>query len=274
LGITDLSSAFQLYKIFESSSNSEKYKRHILDKYPNSDAANYFRDPDFYLKQKQNQESSGISYLQQLLSYNKGNYQTVVNETNLILEGDKSNPFRAEYMFLNALAAGQLTENKKDLLPLLKRIIDEKPGTEQAVRAKEMIDVINKGYSKNEMISFSKSSIYNYNDSVPQYIIVTLDMDDDTDEAKNIISDFSKSFKKVKVKVSSKMTTTEQNFILVQEFPTIKIATDYINAYKAATDILDDLQDNKILIITQENLKKLIETSKFDEYKLFYDDNY
>jgi hypothetical protein len=52
-------------------------------------------------------------------------------------------------MLLNALAAGQLTENKKDLLPLLKRIIDEKPGTEQAVRAKEMIDVINGGFSKN-----------------------------------------------------------------------------------------------------------------------------
>ena len=32
--------------------------------------------------------------------------------------------------------------------------------------------------------------------------------------------------------------------------------------------------NNKIYIISNENLKKLIETSKFDEYKLFYDDNY
>jgi 2-phosphoglycerate kinase len=76
------------------------------------------------------------------------------------------------------------------------------------------------------------------------------------------------------VKVSAKMTTTEKNFILIQEFPTIKIASDYISAYKAGSDVLDDLQDNKIFIITQENLKKLIETAKFDEYKLFYDDNY
>ncbi|MBM3184764.1 MAG: hypothetical protein FJZ67_00550 [Bacteroidetes bacterium] len=273
-GITDLSSAFQLYKINEGSTKSDKYKNHILEKYPNSDAANYFRDPDFYIKQKQNQQASGVAYLQQLDSYNRGNYQSVLNETNKIVATDKTNAFRAEYMLLNALAAGQLTENKKDLLPLLKRIIEEKPGTEQAIRAKQMIDVINSGYSKNEVVNFNKTYIYKYDDKVTQFVIVELDKDDDTEDAKNMISDFSKSFKKTRVKVSAKMTTSEQNFILIQEFPTVTIANEYISAYKHGEDDLNGLFDNKIYIITQENLKKLIETAKFDEYKLFYDDNY
>jgi hypothetical protein len=212
--------------------------------------------------------------LQLLDSYNRGNYQAVLTETNHIVETDKSNAYRAEYMLLNALAAGQLTENKKDLLPLLKRIIDEKPGTDQALRSKEMIDIINGGYSKNEVVNFNKTYIYKFDDKVPQYIIVLLDKEDDSEEAKNTISDFSKNFKKIKAKVSSKMTTTEQNFVLVQEFPTIAIASEYISYYKAGIDDLEGLQDNKIFIITQENLKKLIETAKFDEYKLFYDDNY
>jgi recombinational DNA repair protein RecR len=263
-----------LYKINEGSTKSDKYKNYILDKYPNSDATNYFRDPDFYVKQKQNQQAAGIAYLQQLESYNRGNYQSVLNETNKIVAADKTNAFRAEYMLLNVLAAGQLTENKKDLLPLLKRIIDEKPGTEQAVRAKEMIDVINKGFSKNEVVNFNKTYIYKFDDKVSQFVIVELDKDDDTEDAKNYISDFSKSFKKSKVKVSAKMTTSEQNFILIQEFPTITIANEYISAYKYGEDDLDDLFDNKIYIITQENLKKLIETAKFDEYKQFYEDNY
>ena len=273
-GITDLSSAFQLYKINEGSSKSEKYKDYILKKYPNSDAANYFRDPDFYVKQKQNQQAAGIAYLQQLESYNRGNYQSVLIETNQVISTDKTNAFRAEYMLLNALAAGQLTENKKDLLPLLKRIIDEKPGTEQAVRAKEMIDVINGGFSKNEVVNFNKTYIYKFDDKVPQYVIVVMDKDDDTEDAKNIISDFSKNFKKSKVKVSAKMTTSELNFILIQEFPSISIANEYVSFYKYGEDDLNDLFDNKILLITQENLKKLIETAKFDEYKLFYEDNY
>ena len=95
------------------------------------------------------------------------------------------------------------------------------------------------------------------------------------EEARNAISDFSnKGFKLAKVKVSQKMTVTEKEFVLVQEFQSAKIAGEYINAYKAGFEYLDDFQNNKIFIINQENLKKLIETSKFDEYKVFYDDNY
>jgi hypothetical protein len=226
------------------------------------------------VKQKQNQEAAGIAYLDLLNAYNRGDFQLVLDETNRIIETDITNAFRAEYLLLNVLAKGQLTENKKELLPLLNRIIDEKPGTDQAKRAKEMIDIINIGYSKNEVVNFNKTYIYTFDDKVPQCVIVLLEKEDDVDDSKNTISDFSKGFRKAKTKVSAKMTTTEQNFILIQEFSTISVATEFISYYKGGSDILDGLQNKKIFIITQENLKKLIETAKFDEYKLFYDDNY
>ena len=99
--------------------------------------------------------------------------------------------------------------------------------------------------------------------------------DEDIEEARNAISDFSsKAFKLAKVKVTQKMTLSEKEFVLVQEFQTAKIAGEYINAYKAGFEYLDDFQNNKIYIINQENLKKLIETSKFEDYKTFYFDNY
>ena len=178
-------------------------------------------------------------------------------------------------MLLNVLAVGQTTENKKDLIPKLKAIIAEKPGTPQAVRAQEMLVIIDKGYSKNEAVNFNKTYSFNYSTEGNQSVIVLLDAEDDTDDAKKLISDFSnKKFKTNRVKVTMKTTVSETNFMLVQDFPSIKVAQEYIDAYKAGFEILDDLQDNKIFIISTENLKKLIETSKFDEYKLFYDDNY
>ena len=178
-------------------------------------------------------------------------------------------------MFLNVLAVGQTTENKKELVPKLKAIIAEKPGTPQAVRAKEMLDVLDKGFSKNEAVNFNKTYAYEYSTEGNQNVIVLLDVDDDSDDAKKLISDFSnKKFKTNRFKVSMKTSMSEKNFMLVQDFPNIKVAQEYIDAYKAGYEILDDLQDNKIYIISTENLKKLIETSKFDEYKLFYDDNY
>jgi hypothetical protein len=178
-------------------------------------------------------------------------------------------------MLLNALAYGQLNEDKKDLVPRLNRIIEEKPTSEQATRAKEMLAIIKNGYSKSVPVDFEKKSIFTMSPNSIQYVIVLLDEDEDIEEARNAISDFSnKGFKLAKVKVSQKMTVTEKEFVLVQEFQSAKIAGEYINAYKAGFEYLDDFQNNKIFIINQENLKKLIETSKFDEYKVFYDDNY
>jgi hypothetical protein len=273
--MTDLSAAFQLYKLNEGTDQAEVFKKHILKNYPNSDAANYFRDPDFYVKQKESALKDQQKYLKLLEKYNQESFSQVLAESQLIVDNDLSNAYRAEYMLLNALAFGQLNENKQDLVPRLTRIIEEKPKSDQATRAKEMLDIIKNGYSKSVPANFDKKSIFIDVPNAVQYVIVLLDTDEDIEEARNAISDFSgKGFKLAKVKVSQKMTLNETNFILVQEFQTAKIASEYINAYKAGVEYLDDFQNNKIYIINQENLKKLIETSKFDDYKVFYDDNY
>ena len=273
--ITDLSAAFQLFRLNEQNKKSEKYKSYILDKYPNSDAAKYFLDPDFYLKQKKNAEESQKDYLKLLEQYKLKAYQTVYNLSQSILEKDLTNTCRSEYMLLNVLAMGQLTEDKTTLIPKLNQIIEEKPQTEQAKRAKEMLEIIQLGYSKNEELDFNKKYFFEFVSDVTQYVIILLDNEDDMEDSKGTISDFTtKKFKSSKLRVSSKITLSEKSFILVQEFASISLADKFIDAYKAGFEFLDDLQDNKIYIITQENLKKLIETAKFEEYKLFYNDNY
>ena len=273
--ITDLSAAFQLYRLNENNKRSEKYKSYILDKYPNSDAAKYFLDPDFYIKQKKNAEESQKDYLKLLEQYKLQAYQSVFNLSQVILEKDLTNTCRSEYMLLNVLAMGQLTEDKKTLIPKLNLIIEEKPQSVQAERAKEMLEIIQTGYSKNEELNFNKKYYFEFVSDVNQYVIILLDTEDDTDGSKSIISDFTtKKFKSSKLRVSSKITLSEKSFILIQEFESISLADKFVDAYKAGFEFLDDLQDNLIYIITQENLKKLIETAKFEEYKLFYNDNY
>ena len=272
---TDLSAAFQLYKLNEGTAEAATYKNYILKNYPLSDAANFFRDPDFYAKQRESALKDQQKYIKILEKYNQESYSQVLSETQVVVDNDLSNAFRAEYMLLNALAFGQLNENKKDLIPRLNRIVDEKPSSEQATRAKEMLAIIKNGYSSSEPANFEKKSFFTDIPNVTQFVIVLLDEDEDIEEARNAISEFSnKAFKLAKVKVSQKMTVAEKEFILVQEFQSAKIAGEYINAYKAGFEYLDDFQNNKIYIINQENLKKLIETSKFGDYKVFYDDNY
>jgi hypothetical protein len=273
---TDLSAAFQLYKIYENGSGADQYRQYILQKYPSSDAAKYFKDPDFYVKQKLSAQKDQQAYLALVEKYDQGYFPQVQSATQQIIDTDPANAYRAEYLLLNALAVGQQVTDKQVLVPLLQRIIDEKPKSDQAIRAKEMLDILKKGYSKFDTNKPTKQvSIFTDIPNVPQFVIVLLDDDEEADDLRTTVANFStKAFKTAKVKVSIKTTLDEKNFILISEFPTSKIAWDYLNAYKAGAEYLDDYQNNKIFIINQENLKKLIETSKFDEYKGFFIDNY
>jgi tetratricopeptide (TPR) repeat protein len=273
---TDLSAAFQLFKIYESTPDADKYRQYILKKYPSSDAAKYFKDPDFYVKQKLSAQKDQEAYLALLKKYDQGYFAQVQSGTQQIIDSDPANAYRAEYLLLNALAIGQQVSDKQVLVPLLQRIIDEKPKSDQAARAKEMLEVLKKGYSTFEINKASKEqSIFTYVPNVPQFVIILLDEDEDADDLRTSVANFStKAFKTAKVKATVKTALDEKNFVLVSEFPTTKIAWDFLNAYKAGAEYLDDYQNNKIFIINQENLKKLIETSKFEEYKGFFIDNY
>ncbi len=273
--LTDLSAAFQLYKLNGNSGLGNQYKDYIIKYYPNSDIANYFKDPDFFTKQKEGRIAAQKEYLALISRYESKEYKVVFDATEQIVSGDRTNALRAEYLLLNALAAGQLTENKTAIIPKLTNIIDEKPGSPQALRAKEMLDIITKGYSINEELPVPKQGIYTYNDTVTQFLIVLMDQEEDANDARNDITDFNtKKFKSLKLKVQSKLTLNETGFILISEFESIKLANDYIFAYKAGYEQLDQWQNNRIQIITLENLKKLIESSNFESYKEFYDLNY
>lgn len=276
--ITDLSSAFQLYKLMESTPKTAvRYKKHVIDNYPKSDAANYLQDPDFFEKVKENKAKAEQSYLLALKAYENGKYSEALSLTETVVNGDKANAYRAEYLYLNVLAFGQITSDKTLLIPKLKNIIEEKPGTPQAIQAKELLMLLEKGVSVFEPYKPKTNGIFVMNESVNQFVLILLDEkeEEDFDDLKATVSDFtSQNFKQVSLKLTTAMTKKEHNLLLVSDFKTISKAKEYINTYKASVDDLGDYQNNTIVIITQENLKKLIESDNFDEYKTFYDLNY
>jgi len=273
--LTDLSCAFQLYKLNESTGKKEVYANHILTHYPSSDAAKYLNDPDFYVKQKESQKIDEMAYVELVDLYYAGSYKAVVDSTDRIIKDDLSNAYRGEYLLLNVFANGQLKENKQELVPLINRVIEEKPGTPQAEIAQNLLDILENGFSKNDSVNFDPEYIYTFDETEKHFIIVLLDEDDDEDDVKYGVSTFNKKKHKAKkLKTSTNLTMNKTSFILVKEFENIKSAQEYINTYKAGYDILDDYQDNKIYSIGKNNLKILIETSNFEEYKSFFIDFY
>jgi tetratricopeptide (TPR) repeat protein len=276
-GDIDLSSSFQLYKLFTASSDalSEAEKQHILTVYPNSDYANYLRDPDFFVKRKEREALAEQEYLTVFERYKKGLYRPVITRADVVINQEKDNKYRPKYMLLKAMCMGNMTENKKDLIPVLQQVIVEYPGTEEETRANDMIKIINEGYSKNISIDRSNKSPFKYNDNVPQWVLIFLDKGESSSTAKSKVSDFNREFfSRNALKVSSKIFGDDQSVILVQEFKDDVTALNYVRIFKSTRKHLLDLQKAKIVVITQENLKLLFENRQLQEYEIFYDEFY
>ena len=156
-------------------------------------------------------------------------------------------------------------------------LVEEKPGTPQADRAKELLDILAKGISSFTPYQPKSNGIFTFNDTVVQLVLILPDLDaeEDFDDLKSTVSDFTtKTFKKTKLKITSALTLKGASLLLVADFKTLSLAREYVNTYKSSIEELGDYQNNKCLIITQENLKKLIESDNFEGYKTFHDLNY
>ncbi len=275
-GEFELSSAFQLYKVYETidAGQSDFYKDFILLEYSNSDYANYLRDPDFFIKKKEREALAEQEYINQLERYNRGLYSVVIAKANNVIENDIDNQFRPKYMLLKALALGQTNTDKKTLLPVLNAIVSEYEGSAEATRAAEMITIIENGYSTNIPIVEKTPSPFTYNKNEKQWVIIFLDNALDVEETLEDLESFNESlFDDFNYDMSEKQYDNK-NFILVQEFQDVFEAKDYLRVFKSSKKQKVDITKVSLYIITKENLKILYEKQNLDEYELFYEENY
>lgn len=275
-GEFELSSAFQLYKVYETidAGQSDFYKDFILLEYSTSDYASYLRDPDFFIKKKEREALAEQEYINQLDRYNRGLYSVVIAKANNIIDNEIDNQFRSKYMLLKALALGQTNTDKKTLLPVLNAIVSEYEGSAEATRAAEMITIIENGYSTNIPILEKTPSPFTYNKNEKQWVIVLLDDALDIEETLEDLESFNESlFDDFNYEMSEKQYDNK-NFILVQEFGDVFEAKDYLRVFKSSKKQKVDVTKVSLYIITKENLKILYEKQNLDEYELFFEENY
>jgi tetratricopeptide (TPR) repeat protein len=268
-----LMSAFELYKLTESNNPdiAAVHKQYIIGNYPNSDYANYLRDPDYFIKKKELEAQSQRKYVQTLKRYDDGLYYPALTEIDQALRGQEETNLTPKYLLLKALCQGQLNEDKSSLLPTLSSLVDSYPGTPEANKAQGMIEIIKNGYSKNIPVDFEDKSLYKYNDNSKHYVLVFLPSEENSSIAKSKVSDFSREyFSRSNLRVKSKIYGSDQSVILIEDFDNDLEAKEYVKVYKSTRKHLLDLQDAKIVPITQVNLKVLFETQKLEEYEDFY----
>lgn len=271
----NLLALYQLYKINENT-NQEKaneYRNEILASYPESDFANYLRDSDYFLKKKAIDQLAEEDYLKILDRYNRGLYSLVLSSADQVIENEKKNQFRSKYMLLKAMSIGQTTHNKSQMLPVLSQLIKEYPNSPEEKRAKELLEINEKGYSTYQEKEFTNKSIFTYKENETHYVLVFLEKEINASTAKARVADFNKDiFSKERLSVNPSIFNSNQNILIIKDM-TESVALDYIKTFKKTKKLME-VQKMKIMAINQENMKLLFETNKLTEYESFYAEFY
>ena len=270
-------SAFQMYRMNETSNRSKAdvHKSYILNYYPNSDYACYLRDPDCFVKKKEYEVKAQRDYVYTLSRYSQGLYYPALISAEEVLLNEPENEYRSKYMLLKAMCQGKLNSEKTTLLPNLNLIVKEFPKTPEAIRAKEMIDIIKNGFSKFEPVDLTEKPLFTYDDQLEHYVLIFIPKGDNSSLSKNKIVDFNKEFySRAKLRVSSKIFGDVQSIVVIDKFENDLEAKEYIRTFKATRKHLMDLQGAKTTLITQPNLKTLFETQKLREYEMFCEEYY
>ena len=270
-----LMAAYQVYRLHSPEDpEAVAQKDYILINYPTSDYAGYLRDPDYFLKKKEREKLTQEAYLTDLDRYERGLYYPVIMKANGVIADEKDNPYRSKYILLKAMAQAKMNEDKRVILPTLDTLILLYPKTPEADKALEMKKIILNGYSKNEPVDFAKTSIYEYKEGEPMFVLIFLGDKINNVVAKTRVVDFNKEYYgKLRLNVTSKVLK-EDNVILVKQFKDEIEAASYVSFYKRTRNHLLDMQKMKILFISEKNLLTLFDTSKLEDYQLFFDENY
>jgi tetratricopeptide (TPR) repeat protein len=265
----NLLASFQLFKMYDGKDNGKatQQRTYILTNYPNSDYANYLRDPNFFLKQKEQEKKNEEYYLTLLEKYRQRKYSEVI----IACEGAEVNEkLNSKFLLLQSLAIASSTENKQSIIPILTKITKEYPNSPESIKAKEMLEILEKGYSKYAPVVFKKEFPFVYEEGESLWIIIFLDKNNNSNAAKNKISLFNdNSFDKIDIAISSKLYEQDQSVVILKSFTQTE-GENYIKTFKEDSKNIKEYKSLPIYMISQDNLKLLFENKNLDVYKDFY----
>ncbi|MDX1653002.1 MAG: hypothetical protein R3277_10950 [Brumimicrobium sp.] len=271
----NLLAAFQLYKINEGSGSAGEYKEYILNNYPNSDYANYLRDPDYFIKKKERDALALKEYLRSVERYERGLYYPIVMKADDVIANESDNPFRKEYYLLKAMAMGHLNNDKSTLIPVLQKVISEYPETDVAHKAEEMLKYIQEGVPEFKPFDLSATSQFQIRGNDKFFVLIYLPKGGNQTETLRSVSDFNREFfSRSRLSPSPVMYSPDMTFIQVKEFESTAEAKEYIRTFKKTKKHLEELRNNDILFISKENFKTLVKEKALEDYERFYQVNY
>jgi len=142
---------YQLYRInnkVENTAKADEYKNYILTNYPNSVYAEYILNPEFDFTTPTTKEA--LTYYEETYNlYKEEKFDEVKSRTAQAIEKYPTEIIIAKFALLNALAIGA-TEGRDQFISALELVTVAYQNTEEAKKAKEILDLLNGKIAKSD----------------------------------------------------------------------------------------------------------------------------
>ncbi len=279
--------AYLAYLDKGSKTMAAKYKDRILKEFPQSNYATILKNPNM-LKEQNQAEAKLFSYYDKTYQiFQNGNYKQALADVQKAetLFGAKNN-IKPKFALLGAMCVGNL-DGKKAYIEALKTVVAKYPGTDEQERAKEMLRILGEGTAKPVLggtgkevgrpnLEGKKKVDYAKKDNGSHYVIAWLNgKKPKVTVAKNKVSDYNRKHHKLaKLKVSSMMLSKTTPLIVVRRFANYNKAGKYFDEISGSKSEFIGDQASEIVVITQENYKKLIKSKDVPGYIAYFKENY
>ena len=269
--------------------NSEYYKNVILTDHPDSKYAELIRNPNYGEEQSQKLLADRELYESTYTQYRRRQYNEALYTCNTVISEQPDNYLIPKFYLLKAMVIAQKKE-PESYKATLREIIANFPGTEEAVKAKELLGAIGESISEpapekqqeEEIVSEDKekpeASPYVYDAKASHFFAMVFpNKGVDANKLKADISDFNNAyFRNKDIKVTNSFINSENQILILRSFSDVADAMDYYNTFVKNNTNLKPIneQDFKKFVISTKNFTTLFKQKDVPQYMEFYTEQY
>lgn len=275
-----LPSWYNLYRISLVTDNDPmkaKYKRLILDYYPDSEYARIIQDPTYNKVTRENRKRVDNYYSIVYDLYTDGQYAKVLARCSNAKTIFADNHIADRFDFLAAMATGHV--NVRDSFKLaLEKVIMNYPESEVSVEAKRILELMKKGIKVD--MGEDNGGVVPYThkfDTEFNLVLVVPGKDKRANKYKVDISDFNTKYYSTKtLNVSNIFINPTNQIIIVKKLTGYDEALDYYKSFKLNKDNLTDIhqKEYQYFLISKENFVLFYKNKDLRGYYKFFEKNF
>lgn len=275
-----LPSWYNLYRIsllIDDDAMKEKYKRLILNNYPESEYARIIQDPTYNKVTRENRKRVNNYYSIVYDLFKENQYDKVLVRCEKAKAIFADNHIQDQFDFLAAMALGHVSERDSFKLAL-ENIVTNYPGSDVSIEAKRILELMKTGI-KVDMSGDEASKVpytHNFNDEF-HLVLVIPGTDKKVNKYKVDISNFNGKYYSGKTfNVSNIFIDPTQQLVIVKKMDGYDAAKDYYASFKLNKDHLSDILGlgYSYFLISKDNFVLFYKNKDVKGYLKFFEKNF